>query len=174
MNSYLYQNQLTIFSGMPRMRKTKVDEKLFRGGAVTSPMTLYRMKKTGITQIIDLRNSAFLKSSLENIMCKMLGIKYLHMNFPHRRKTLPQNDFFERINNSIEKNTGKTYLHCEYGKHRTGLAVAIYEKFHTSKTKEEITQNMINNGYDEIISHGKTKKEQKYINLYQQMINRYF
>ena len=65
-------------------------------------------------------------------------------------------------------------MHCQYGHHRTGLAVAIYEKLHTKKDNSEIIKNMIDNGYTEIMSKGETKKEKKYINQYNQMMDMYF
>ena len=132
------------------------------------------MKKEGITQIIDLRNSAHFESPLEKLFCKMFGIKYVNYKFSHRQTDIPQGDFFAKINDTILTNNGTTYMHCQYGKHRTGLAVAIYEKQHTPKSNAEIFQNMIDNGYTEITSEGKTPKEKKYLNLYHQMIDKYF
>ena len=61
-----------------------VDQNLIRGRAVTSPIRLYKMKKVGINQIIDLRNSSFIKSPLEKFFCKFLGIKYRNLKYPHR------------------------------------------------------------------------------------------
>ena len=157
-----------------RFNPVRVDSRLLRGASVTSPLKLMEMKKNGVTQIIDLRNSSRVESPIEKFLCKILGIKYLNYRFSHRQNTIPNGDFFEKINNSILSNEGNTYIHCQYGRHRTGLAVAVYEKSHTSKTVPEIRQNMIENGYTEIITEGKSKKEQKYINLYDQMSDRYF
>ena len=151
-----------------------VDNKLMRGCAISSPFKLKKMKEEGITQIIDLRNSARIESPFEKLMCNLLGIKYQHCNFSHRLNELPSNDFFETINKLIISNKGKSYVQCEYGKHRTGLVVAIYEKLHTQNRDKKIIENLINNGYKEITKEGKTNKEKKYIGLYQQMMDRYF
>lgn len=162
------------FSGIEKFNPIKVDGKLLRGSCVTSPFKVRKMKKEGVTQIIDLRNSAHFESPLEKIFCKMFGIKYVNYKFSHRLNEIPNQDFFEKINENILSNEGKTYMHCQYGHHRTGLAVAIYEKLHTKKDNSEIVKNMIDNGYTEIMSKGKTKKEKKYINQYNQMMDMYF
>lgn len=173
MNTSLSCNQPS-FNGIEKFLQTKVDDKLLRGSCVTSPLKVRKMKKEGITQIIDLRNSAHFESPLEKLFCKIFGIKYVNYRFSHRLNDIPDQDFFKKVNESILSNEGKTYMHCEYGRHRTGLAVAIYEKLHTQKDNSEIIKNMIDNGYTEIMSKGETKKEKKYINQYNQMMDMYF
>src|SRR5574344_1265488 len=64
----------------------KVDDKLSRGKAVTNPFKLRKMKKNGITQIIDLRNSSFVERPIERIFCKLLGIKYLKYKYHNNYK----------------------------------------------------------------------------------------
>ena len=162
------------FNGIERFKPTVVDNKLMRGCSVTSPLKIRQMKKEGITQVIDLRNSAHIESPLEKMFCKMFGIKYVNHRFSHRQNNIPNDKFFKEINESILSNEGKTYMHCQYGHHRTGLAVAIYEKLNTKKDNSEIIKNMIDNGYTEIMSKGETKKEKKYINQYNQMMDMYF
>jgi len=151
-----------------------VDEKLVRGASILSPFKIKKAKEKGVTQIIDLRNSAKISGCVEKLLCNMFGIKYQNYKFPHRQKHLPSKDFFEEINKTIVNNEGKTYVHCQYGHHRTGLAVAIYEKLHSVKSESEIVENMICNGYRELISSKKTQKEKKYLQLYNQMIDVYF
>ena len=170
MNMYPLQKSVSSVTN----KVVKVDNKLLRGSSVTSPLKVRKMKKEGITQIIDLRNSAHFESPLEKMFCKLFGIKYVNFKFSHRLNDMPNQDFFEKINESILSNEGKTYMHCQYGHHRTGLAVAIYEKLHTKKNNSEIIKNMIDNGYTEIASEGKTNKEKKYIGLFEQMVKRYF
>ena len=51
------------FTALPKFQ-IPVDNKLVRGRAVTCPYRLYKMKNEGITQIIDLRNSAYLESPI--------------------------------------------------------------------------------------------------------------
>lgn len=170
----LLSNNNPTFYGIEKFSATKVDNKLLRGSCITSPLKIRKMKDKGITQIIDLRNSAHFESQLEKFFCKMFGIKYVNLKFSHRQNNIPNHDFFEKINENILSNKGKTYIHCQYGHHRTGLAVAIYEKLHTKKDNTQIIKDMINNGYTEIASNGTTKKEKKYIHQYNQMMDMYF
>jgi protein tyrosine/serine phosphatase len=157
-----------------RFIPVEVDKKLLRGRALMSISDIRKVKNQGVTQVIDLRNSATFGSGIEKILCRIFGIKYVHCRFSHRSKTIPDTDFFEHINNIIISNKDRSYVNCQYGQHRTGLVVAAYEKQCTGKDKNEIIDNLIANGYDEIISNGKTKKQQKYINLFNQFAERYF
>lgn len=173
MNTVTPKYNHTSYKGFGRIKYSSVDTKLIRGEAVISPIKIKKLKQEGITQIIDLRNSAQTKSFIEKMVCNIIGIKYTNFRFSHRINELPKDDFFEKINNSITSNDGKSYIHCQYGHHRTGLAVAIYEKLHTGKSDSEIVENLINNGYKEINSTGKTHKEKKYLNLFKQLQKRY-
>lgn len=156
------------------LRTVKVDDRLIRGNAISTYWEIKKIKQAGVTQIIDLRNTSFICRPIEKLLCKIFGIKYINHRFSHRATTIPNRDYFKKINQDIINNKGKTYIHCEYGKHRTGIVIAIYEKLHSKKSITEIIKEMINNGYDDIIKKGKSKKEQKYIRLYKQMIDQYF
>lgn len=110
----------------------KVDNNLYCGNAVFSPIKAYRIKKKGITQIIDLRHEdKFLVNLcyiLEKFYCKILKIDYIKKNFyQNNLYELPNADYFDGLTNQINKSS-KTYLHCHYGSHRTGFAVAMYQK----------------------------------------------
>ena len=152
-----------------------VDEKLVRGRAVTSPVRLYKMKQQGINQIVDLRNNGGLKKPIERLFCKIFGIKYINHRYKHRDNNLPERSFFEKINADILQNDGKTYIHCEYGKHRCGIAVAIYEKLHTNKSNVEIIANMEKHGFYEMLDdcNPKKSKAEKYKRIFHQFLETY-
>lgn len=172
MNTYSYGYSSVNFGKC--LNPVEVDEKLLRGRALMSLSDIRKVKKQGVTQVIDLRNSATFGSGIEKLLCNMFGIRYVHCRFSHRSKTIPDADFFEHINNMILVNEGTSYVNCQYGRHRTGLVVAAYEKQCAKKGENEIVGNLISNGYDEIISNGKTKKQKKYISLFNQFTQRYF
>lgn len=161
------------FTALPKFQ-IPVDEKLIRGRAVTCPYRLYKMKQEGITQIIDLRNSARLESPLEKFFCKLLGIKYNNCRYPHRLNKLPKKIFFTNINNLINNNSGKTYIHCQYGKRRTGISVAIYEKEYTNKSKTEILDNLINLGYMELKEKPNSYKIKKIKSILKDFLQKYY
>ena len=109
------------------LKPVKVNDKLIRGGATISPRKIKKMKKEGVTQIIDLRNSALFERPIEKLLCRIFGIKYINYKFSHRAKNIPGGDFFEKINQAIINNQGTTYLHCEYGKHNDRDFLSIYK-----------------------------------------------
>lgn len=152
----------------------RVDNRLVRGGAVTCPYRLRMMKKEGITQVIDLRNSSFITGNIEKALCKLFGIKYVNFPYKHRLSSLPTQDFFERVNQQILKNKGKTYLHCQYGKRRTGICTAVYEQRYTNKTKDEIISNMINIGFQDIFKNSRSPRIIKYRQIVYDFINRFY
>ena len=129
---------------------TQVNEKLYRGNAIFSPIKAYRLKRKGITQVIDLRheNNIFVKlfKYLEMFYCKKLNIKYVRKDFFGKGlERVPNKDFFDNINEQINS-SDKTYIHCHYGKHRTGFAVAMYQKS-IGIPDEEIINQLRNNDW---------------------------
>ena len=111
---------------------TKVDDKLLRGSAVFTPAKIIRLKAKKVTQIIDLRDggkasSPFLKK-LEKLYCKLFNIKYTEARIQFVQDKIPNQDYFSKVTSLIENNDGKSYIHCHYGKHRTGQVIAMYEK----------------------------------------------
>ena len=153
---------------------TVVDNRLIRGRAITSPIRLYKMKKAGINQIIDLRNTSYIKSPIEKIFCKLLGIKYKNCKYSHRLNKLPEPYFFYNINNSIIKNNGKTYIHCQKGKRRTGICVALYEKYFTNKPIDKIISDMVKLGFQDIFEAPNKKSSIKYFNIIKELIKTYW
>lgn len=166
-------NNYTNFTSLPKFQ-IKIDDKLVRGRAVTCPYNLYKMKKEGITQVIDLRNSSFVRRPLERLFCKILGLKYFNFKYPHRLNKLPEESFFEKINKTILNNDGKTYIHCQYGKRRTGISVAIYEKLHCKKLKSEVLEHLLNYGFQEIRDGKNTSKRIKLQSIYDDFIQKYY
>lgn len=144
----------------------QVNENLYRGNAVYSPVKALRIKGKGIKQVIDLRHEdgtmVRLLKSLEKIYLKTLGIKYINKRFyKDGIETVPDIAFFEGINEQINKN--KTYIHCHFGKHRTGFAVAMYEKS-AGMPEDTIMEQLMDNEWD-------TAKRK---NLLNQFLNKFF
>lgn len=133
----------------------RIDDKLIRGRATSNLRILYNLKKNGITQIIDLRNpstelSEYVPQGIERIFCHLLNINYCNFKYSHKLEKMPDITFFEKINDKILNNNGKTLIHCRHGKRRTGVCVAIYEKYHTNKNKDDILNELYNTGFREL------------------------
>ena len=152
---------------------TIVDNNLVRGKAITSPIHLYQMKKAGINQIIDLRNTSFIKRPIEKFFCRIFGIKYQNLKYPHRMNTVPKPDFFYNVINSIVENRGKTYIHCQYGKRRTGVCVALYEKLRTNKPIDTIIKDMVKSGFSDIFENPSSKRSKKYYRILKDFMKTY-
>jgi len=162
----------SAFSYIPQ----KVDEKLYRGESVSSPIKLYKLKNYGVNQIIDLRNHTTF-SFLEKFMCKILGINYNSVKYPRLNGNLPETDFFAGINNKILQNDGKTYIHCRHGRRRTSLCVAMYELLCTNKTKKQILENFYNGGFKNLCENTEKMKPHKFnrrIRIYNNFIKKYY
>jgi len=154
-------------------KQIPVCHKLIRGEAVLNPYTLYKMKHAGVNQIIDLRNSAYLKSFLERVFCNILGLQYQNCKYPHRLNELPAHEFFENINNLINNN-GKSYIHCQYGKRRTGIAVAIYEKLCLHKPKDVVVSNLFKFGFQDLFDSKNLLKRRKNQLIIEDFFKRYY
>lgn len=120
----------------------RVDDYLIRGGA-PSIKDLIALKKEGVNQIYDFRHDSMrgLKF-IEVITGKLLGMDYRRRKFSFFTNQGPKLADFEEVASAIKQNGekgGKTLLHCNSGRHRTGQMVAFYELTHgetLAKTKE--------------------------------------
>jgi len=168
---------MKIFSIKPlnlNQFSSRVSPKLIRGRAVTCPYRLYQMKQAGISQIIDLRNSAFFQSKFEKFFCKLFGIKYFNYKYPFRSYYLPEESFFKKINNTITTHNGQTYIHCQYGKRRTGICVAIYEKECLKKARKDIFNELLNIGFSDMYTNKNPKKRRHLLSIYSDFVKRYY
>lgn len=128
----------------------RVDDKLYRGNAIFSPIKALKLKQQGVTQVIDLRSQHDVVSDafkfLERLYCKLLKINYSNDSFYLAgNMDLPSQDFFDKINEKIDKSK-KTYIHCHFGLHRTGIAIALYQKS-KNVPKEEICDQLVKNDW---------------------------
>lgn len=130
----------------------KVDGQLLRGNAVFSPIKMLRLKSNKVSKVIDLRNNdnkgSIIFKILEKFYCKLFGIKYENLECKISTKSVPNQDFFDKIINHITQNdSGKTYIHCHYGKHRTNMCVAMYERF-MGKCNKNIVKDLLRNFFE--------------------------
>lgn len=158
----------------PKIFIKNIDGRLYTGKPIPSPVGLHQIKKLGVTQVIDLREDAFWKKLWERINCNLMGIKYKNIKVKTHTLNIPNIDFFNNINSLITSNKGNTYLHCKYGKHRTGMCVAAYEKDVLKKNPLNVYISLTNR-FSEISGLSKTNKEiqkklkviyYKFVNLY--------
>lgn len=105
------------------MNAASISANLYRGAQPT-PEGFAGLRKLGIDIVVDFRDEPaeikFEKKSVES-----QGMKFASV--PWKADALPSHDelvtFFKLLRNNPDK---KIFIHCEYGKDRTGVMAAIY------------------------------------------------
>lgn len=103
-------------------RLRKVNEHLYRGSAPSVEDVIFLNKKLGIKKIVSLDAAAGKRIDRAT---KLLGINHVMLPIDINRKTSLINFLNQDISDLFDKG-GPTYVHCQEGKDRTGLAVALY------------------------------------------------
>ena len=128
----------------------QMDERFFRG-AQPLESDYQALKDLGVNTVIDLRNdpTAYEKADVE-----ALGMKYV--NIPMSGWKSPQQkdvDTFLQLVNNPE--TGKFFVHCKAGIHRTGVVGAAYRYTKYDWDYDNVYKEMKNYNYSNGLVHGK-------------------
>lgn len=102
---------------------SKVDKNLYRGGAPLPSDVEQLYKKYNIKNIISLDKQA--GRHIRNI-CKKLHIN--HIEIPIDGNV--NNNTIKKLIKVLSNIESPTYIHCKWGKDRTGMSVAIYRGIH--------------------------------------------
>jgi len=122
----------------------KVSEKYYRGGFIACEYDILRLKRKGVTDIVNLTESQKFNPHLADFAKKQ------KMNY-HRIELLPPygiptiqkiKQFFE----IIKQSKGAVYVHCLHGKDRTGIMTFMHEVDYLKRTTNQATKNMIKAG----------------------------
>jgi len=99
----------------------QMDDRFFRG-AQPKEQEFKELAQLGIRTVIDLRDDP---ESYEKPMVESLGMTYVHIPMIAKKYPTPEalNLFLKTVN---DPNTGKFYVHCAGGRHRTGVMGAVY------------------------------------------------
>lgn len=130
----------------------QMDERFYRGAQ--PEMDDYQaLKDLGITTIIDLRNdpTEYEKSAVEALGMKYVNIPMSGWKYPKEEQI---KEFMQVINDPA---TGKVYVHCKAGKHRTGVVGAVYRYENYGWDFEKAYQEMKNYNYTKWMVHGRLK-----------------
>jgi protein tyrosine phosphatase (PTP) superfamily phosphohydrolase (DUF442 family) len=128
----------------------QMDERFFRG-AQPLQSDYQALKDLGVNTIIDLRNDP---TDYEKGAVEALGMKYV--NIPMSGWKSPQQkdiDTFLALVNSAD--TGKFYVHCKAGIHRTGVVGAAYRYTKYDWDYSSVYKEMKNYNYSSGLVHGK-------------------
>jgi protein tyrosine/serine phosphatase len=98
-----------------------MDDRFFRG-AQPKENQYQELAALGITTVIDLQDDP---TSYEKQNVEVLGMKYI--NIPMSDKDYPASAKIEQFLKLVnDPSTGKFYVHCAGGRHRTGVMGAVY------------------------------------------------
>jgi protein tyrosine phosphatase (PTP) superfamily phosphohydrolase (DUF442 family) len=99
----------------------QMDDRFFRGGQ-PKEAEYKQLAVLGVTTIIDLTDDP---KSYEKPTAEALGMKYV--NIPMSDSSYPQSAQIEQFLKLVDDpTTGKFFVHCAGGRHRTGVMGAVY------------------------------------------------
>ena len=128
----------------------QMDERFFRGGR-PKPEEFKNLAALGIHTVIDLTDNS---REREQPAVEAAGMRYV--NIPIVDKTNPSveqiNEFLRVVN---DPTTGKFYVHCAGGRHRTGVMGAVYRFNHDHWSYDQVYAEMKKFDFYTSNGHGK-------------------
>jgi protein tyrosine/serine phosphatase len=130
----------------------QMDERFYRG-AQPKEKDYQALAALGIKTVIDLREDP---ESYERGNVEALGMRYV--NIPMDDKKYPKleqiNEFLKLVD---EPATGKFFVHCAGGRHRTGVMGAAYRFTHYQWNLDQVYAEMKDYDFYTRFGHGKLK-----------------
>ncbi len=130
----------------------QMDDRFFRG-ARPEDSDYATLAALGVTTIIDLTDNS---RQYEEPAVKAAGLRYV--NIPMEDKSYPSMDQVNQFLKVVDDPaTGKFFVHCAGGRHRTGVVGAVYrfthDKWNLDQALAEMDQYEFGSGY----GHGKQR-----------------
>ena len=131
----------------------QMDDRFFRGGQPKE--TDYpQLAALGIKTVIDLQDSP---TDYEKRDVEALGMKYV--NIPMSDSSYPQTAKIDEFLKLVDDpSTGKFYVHCAGGRHRTGVMGAVYRFNHYNWNYDQVYAEMKKYDFYTRWGHGDMKK----------------
>jgi protein tyrosine/serine phosphatase len=130
----------------------QMDDRFYRG-ARPKDEDYQALAALGIKTVIDLTDNS---KEYEQPAVEAAGLRYV--NIPMVDKSYPSmdqvNEFLKVVDDPA---TGKFYLHCAGGRHRTGVMGAVYRFNHDRWTLEQAMAEMNQYEFGSGMGHGKQK-----------------
>ena len=130
----------------------QMDERFFRGGRPKEE-DYAALSALGVKTIIDLTDNS---KEYEQPAVERAGLRYI--NIPMVDKSYPS---MEQINAFLkvvdDPETGKFYVHCAGGRHRTGVVGAVYRFNHDKWNLDQVMTEMNHYEFGSGFGHGKQK-----------------
>jgi protein tyrosine/serine phosphatase len=130
----------------------QMDERFYRG-AQPKERDYKELAALGIKTVIDLREDA---EPYEKREVEALGMRYI--NIPMVAKEYPKPEYISEFLKLVDDPaTGKFFLHCAGGRHRTGVMGAVYRFNHNNWNYEQVYAEMKRYDFYSSWGHGKMK-----------------
>ena len=152
-SAFSQETQKTDLSTVTIKNFGQMDERFFRGGQ-PKENDYSQLAALGIKTVIDLQDEprAYEKQNVE-----ALGMKYV--NIPMSDKDYPPMAKIEQFLKLVDDpTTGKFYVHCAGGRHRTGVMGAVYRFNHYNWNYDQVYAEMKKYDYYSRWGHGDMKK----------------
>ena len=143
----------SIFPNINIKNFGQMDERFYRG-ARPKDEDWKALAALGINTVIDLTDNSM---EYEKPAVEAVGMRYV--NIPMVDKGYPKieqvNEFLKLVN---DPSTGKFFLHCAGGRHRTGVLGAIYRFNHDHWNIDQVYTEMDRYEFNSGFGHGKQKE----------------
>ena len=131
----------------------QMDDRFYRG-AQPNEEDYKDLASLGIKTVIDLRNDP---ESFEKRDVEALGMRYV--NIAMSDKDYPKSDQAEQFLKLVDdSSTGKFFVHCAGGRHRTGVMGAVYRFNHYHWNFDQVYAEMKDYDFYTRFGHGDMKK----------------
>jgi protein tyrosine/serine phosphatase len=142
----------TKFSNVKIKNFGQMDDRFYRG-ARPKEEDYASLAALGVHTIIDLTDNS---REYEQPAVERTGLRYV--NIPMEDKSYPSmdqvNEFLKVVNDPA---TGKFFVHCAGGRHRTGVVGAVYRFTHDHWNLEQALAEMNQYEFGSGVGHGKQK-----------------
>ena len=130
----------------------KLDERFYRG-ARPSQKDFQDLKELGIQTVIDLTDN----TPKEKGYVEALGMHYVNIAIPDKQDPTDEQiaEFLKLVNDPA---TGKFYVHCAGGRHRTGVMGAVYRFNNYQWNFDQVYAEMENFDFYTSNGHGGQKR----------------
>ena len=142
----------TAFSNIKIRNFGQMDQRFYRG-AQPNEQDYKDLAGLGIKTVIDLRSDpeAYEKRDVEALGMRYINIPMSDSDYP---KTEQVNQFLKLVD---DPSTGKFFVHCAGGRHRTGVMGAVYRFNHYHWNFDQVYAEMKDYDFYTRFGHGKLK-----------------
>src|SRR5215213_1160665 len=131
----------------------QMDDRFFRG-ARPDENDYAALAALGVQTIIDLTDNS---REYEQPAVEAAGLRYT--NIPMKDKTYPSIDQVNQFLKVVDDpSSGKFFVHCAGGRHRTGVVGAVYRFTHDKWNLEQVLAEMDQYDFASGYGHGKQKE----------------